>query len=178
MPSRLTGFVCPTVSMVTTGHATVVEKTLLQVDRRYLPALAPHSLTTQVTDQWKFAGQAPEWSDCEVPALVGSCNLPVIKWQVLGLPFSTAIFRTLPIGTSSPALPKRTRYTRRKKPSVTHNTLITILLRNFAQGQIAWVKVNALRHKCRNFRAVHIFAKFAFLKYPRKYVHSENYINL
>ena len=30
MPSRLTGFVCPTVSMVTTGHATGVEKTLLR----------------------------------------------------------------------------------------------------------------------------------------------------
>ena len=30
MPSRLTGFVCPTVSMVTTGHATGVEKTLLE----------------------------------------------------------------------------------------------------------------------------------------------------
>ena len=30
MPSRLTGFVCPTVSMVTTGHATGVEKTLLK----------------------------------------------------------------------------------------------------------------------------------------------------
>ena len=29
MPSRLTGFVCPTDSMVTTGHATGVEKTLL-----------------------------------------------------------------------------------------------------------------------------------------------------
>ena len=29
MPSRLTGFVCPTVSTVTTGHATGVEKTLL-----------------------------------------------------------------------------------------------------------------------------------------------------
>ena len=29
MPSHLTGFVCPTVSMVTTGHATGVEKTLL-----------------------------------------------------------------------------------------------------------------------------------------------------
>ena len=28
MPSCLTGFVCPTVSMVTTGHATGVEKTL------------------------------------------------------------------------------------------------------------------------------------------------------
>ena len=28
MPSRLTGFVCPTVSMVTTGHATGVEKTI------------------------------------------------------------------------------------------------------------------------------------------------------
>ena len=31
MPSRLTGFVCPTVSMVTTGHATGVEKTLLVI---------------------------------------------------------------------------------------------------------------------------------------------------
>ena len=31
MPSRLTGFVCPTVSMVTTGHATGVEKTLFKV---------------------------------------------------------------------------------------------------------------------------------------------------
>ena len=31
MPSRLTGFVCPTVSMVTTGHATGVEKTLLRL---------------------------------------------------------------------------------------------------------------------------------------------------
>ena len=30
MPSRLTGFVCPTVSMVTSGHATGVEKTLLK----------------------------------------------------------------------------------------------------------------------------------------------------
>ena len=29
MLSRLTGFVCPTVSMVTNGHATGVEKTLL-----------------------------------------------------------------------------------------------------------------------------------------------------
>ena len=29
MPSHLTGFVCPNVSMVTTGHATGVEKTLL-----------------------------------------------------------------------------------------------------------------------------------------------------
>ena len=28
MPSRLIGFVCPTVSMVTTGHATGVEKTI------------------------------------------------------------------------------------------------------------------------------------------------------
>ena len=37
MPSRLTGFVCPTVSMVTTGHATGVEKTLLMIyDLLYL----------------------------------------------------------------------------------------------------------------------------------------------
>ena len=27
----------------------------------------------------------------------------------------------------------------------------------------------------RYFRAVHIFTKFAFLKYPRNYVHIENY---
>ena len=45
----------------------------------------------------KFTGQVPEWSDSEEPAQVGTCDLPVIKWQVLGLPFSTAIFRTLPI---------------------------------------------------------------------------------
>ena len=57
---------------------------------------APLSLTTQVTNQWRFAGQVPEWSDSEEPAQVGTCDLPVIKWQVLGLPFSTAIFRTLP----------------------------------------------------------------------------------
>ena len=55
------------------------------------------SLTTQVTDQWKFAGQLPEWSDSEEPVQVGTCNLPVIKWQVLDLLFSTAIFHTLPI---------------------------------------------------------------------------------
>ena len=59
--------------------------------------LAPHSLTTQVPDQRISTGQVPEWSDCEEPALVGTCDPPVIKWQVLGLPFSTAIFRTLPI---------------------------------------------------------------------------------
>ena len=58
---------------------------------------SPLSLTTQVTDQWEFAGQVPEWSDSEAPAQVGTSDLPVIKWQVLGLPFSTAIFRTLPI---------------------------------------------------------------------------------
>ena len=28
--------------------------------------------------------------------------------------------------------------------------------------------------ECRNFRAIHIFALFAFLKYPQKYVHREN----
>ena len=40
MPSRLTGFVCPTVSMVTTGHATGVEKTIADV-RDPLMALVP-----------------------------------------------------------------------------------------------------------------------------------------
>ena len=38
MLSRLTGFVCPTVSMVTTGHATGVEKTLLLKDRQHRAA--------------------------------------------------------------------------------------------------------------------------------------------
>ena len=52
---------------------------------------------TQLGDQWNFTGVTPEWSDSEEPAQVGTCDLPVIKWQVLGLPFSTAIFRTLPI---------------------------------------------------------------------------------
>ena len=36
MPSRLTGFVCPTVSMVTTSHATGMEKTLLYPGRMAL----------------------------------------------------------------------------------------------------------------------------------------------
>ena len=35
MPSRLTGFVCPPVSMVTTGHATGVEKTLFTKTNLY-----------------------------------------------------------------------------------------------------------------------------------------------
>ena len=39
MPSRLTGFVCPTVSMVTTGHATGVEKTLFRGPHENLWAL-------------------------------------------------------------------------------------------------------------------------------------------
>ena len=33
----------------------------------------------------------PSESDCEVPALVGTGDLPVIKGQVLGLPFLAAI---------------------------------------------------------------------------------------
>ena len=60
-------------------------------------SLAPLSLTTQVPDQRMSTGQLPEWSDSGTPAQVGTCNLPVIKWQVLVLLFSTAIFRTLPI---------------------------------------------------------------------------------
>ena len=47
-----------------------------------------------------FTGSTHEWSDSEEPAQVGTCDLPVMKWQVLGLPFSTAIFRTLPIRVS------------------------------------------------------------------------------
>ena len=50
-----------------------------------LSLLAPQSLTTQVPDQRLFTGTTPEWSDCEVPALVG------ITGQVLGLPFLAAI---------------------------------------------------------------------------------------
>ena len=43
MPSRLTGFVCPTVSMVTTGHATGVEKTLLVPNfQNMMGALQPY----------------------------------------------------------------------------------------------------------------------------------------
>ena len=57
----------------------------------------PLSLTSQVPDQRIFTGVTPEWSDSEEPAQVGTCDLPVIKGQVLGLLFSTAIFRTLPI---------------------------------------------------------------------------------
>ena len=53
--------------------------------------LAPLSLTTQVPDQWKVAGQVPEWSDYEVPAQVGTCDLPVINPLVLGLSFLAAI---------------------------------------------------------------------------------------
>ena len=57
----------------------------------YLPALAPQCLTTQVPDQRISTGLTPEWSDTEVPALAGTCDLPVIKWQVLGLSFLAAI---------------------------------------------------------------------------------------
>ena len=63
------------------------KKQYLPLDYRYLPLLAPLSLTTQVTDQWNLAGQVPEWSDSGTPAVAGSCDLPVIKWQVLGLLF-------------------------------------------------------------------------------------------
>ena len=59
--------------------------------------LAPLSLTTQVPEQRMSPGQLPEWSDLGAPAQLGTCDLPVIKWQVLGLLFSTAIFRTLSI---------------------------------------------------------------------------------
>ena len=63
-----------------------------------ITGVPPLSLTTQVPDQRISTGQVPEGSDSRTPAQVGTCDLPVIKWQVLGLPFSTAIFRTLPIG--------------------------------------------------------------------------------
>ena len=63
--------------------------------RRSLSALAPVRLTTQVRDQRISTGQLTEWSDSGTPAQVGTGDLPVIKWQVLGLPFSTSIFRTL-----------------------------------------------------------------------------------
>ena len=60
-------------------------------------ALAPLSLTTQVCYQWKSTGQVPERSDSEEPAEKVTCDVPVFNWSVLGLPFSTAIFRSLPI---------------------------------------------------------------------------------
>ena len=40
--------------------------------------LASLSLTTQVTDQWKFAGQVPERSDSEAPVEKVTDDLPVI----------------------------------------------------------------------------------------------------
>ena len=82
--------------------------------RRSLSALVPLSLTTQVTDQWKFAGQVPEWSDSGTPAQKVTGSTPVINRLVLGLLFSTAIFRTLPIlhqckGKKQMQAPKRAR---------------------------------------------------------------------
>ena len=65
--------------------------------------MASLSLTPQVPDQWKFAGQVPEWSDSEEPAQKVTGGTPVINPLVLGLPFSTAIFRTLPIEVLSVA---------------------------------------------------------------------------
>ena len=59
--------------------------------------LAPLSLTTQVPDQQIFTGVTPEWSDSGEPEVKVTGGTPVINWLVLGLPFSTAIFRTLPI---------------------------------------------------------------------------------
>ena len=48
--------------------------------RSQVPASAGvPSLTTQVTDQWKFAGQLPEWSDSGTPALAGTGDTPVIN---------------------------------------------------------------------------------------------------
>ena len=46
---------------------------------------------TQVTDQWIFAGQLPEWSDTEVPAVNVPGDLPIINRLVLGLSFLAAI---------------------------------------------------------------------------------------
>ena len=63
--------------------------------------LAPLSLTTQVTDQRISTGVTPEWSDSGTPAQVCTWDTPVINRLVLGLPFSTAIFRTLPIVPNS-----------------------------------------------------------------------------
>ena len=65
--------------------------------RRALSALAPLSLTTQVPDQRTFTGSTPEWSDSEEPAQKVTGGTPVINRLALGLLFSTAVFRTLPI---------------------------------------------------------------------------------
>ena len=78
--------------------------------RRPLSPLVPLGLTSQVPDQWIFTGGTPEWSDSEVPAQKVTGDLPVIR-LVLGLPFSIAIFRTLPI---------------RKRPLVMSRSFITI----------------------------------------------------
>ena len=51
----------------------------LQVDRRYLPALAPLSLTSQVPDQRIFTGATPEWSVSEAPVVKVTGGTPVIN---------------------------------------------------------------------------------------------------
>ena len=58
---------------------------------------AGHFLISQVPDQWISTGSTPEWSDSEEPAEKVTADLSVINWLVLSLPFSTAIFCTLPI---------------------------------------------------------------------------------
>ena len=52
MPSRLAGFVCPTVSMVTTGHATGVEKTLLNICSHIMMKL----IARKNVSLWFFGG--------------------------------------------------------------------------------------------------------------------------
>ena len=49
--------------------------------------LDPLGLSTQVTDQWNFAGVTPEWSDSGEPAVEVTSGTPVINLLVLGLPF-------------------------------------------------------------------------------------------
>ena len=57
----------------------------------------PLRLTSRVTDQWNFTGATPEWSDSEVPALAGTCDLPVIKPLVLGLTLISRYLNARPL---------------------------------------------------------------------------------
>ena len=56
MPSRLTGFVCPTVSMVTTGHATGVERLYYDVENDVeAPSVALHCNSLHQQEIWNTA---------------------------------------------------------------------------------------------------------------------------
>ena len=76
-------------------------RSIFKVNPTQEPLLAPHSLTTQVPDQWKIAGQVPEWSDTGEPVVAVTGDTPVINWLVLGLSFLAAISMHVPYWTIS-----------------------------------------------------------------------------